>query len=275
MKKDDLPEFLPPKVDVVFKMLFGDERNKDLTIKFISSVLGYKDGEITDLIFTDTHLKRKTLNDKLEILDVKAKLSTDEIIDIEMQTRPFEEIRNRISYYQSDMITEQIGKGSKYSSLRPVKNILITGFDSVPESEKCHTIFQMLEKEEHFRFNDLEEIHILNLKKLSKLREEDLHDWLYFISSEKKEQFMQVAQKSPTLAKAVDALSEVSADEYNRMLYEARLKEWRDNESRVDSAIKKGREEGEAMGMQKARNELFALLDEDTLREVKKKLRLL
>jgi predicted transposase/invertase (TIGR01784 family) len=274
MKKDKLPYFLPPKVDVVFKMLFGDERNKDLTIKFISSVLGYKNDEIKDLIFTDPHLKRETLNDKLEVLDVKAKLSNGEIIDIEMQTRPFEEIRNRISYYQSNMITEQIGKSNKYSSLRPVKNILITGFDSVPESEKCHTIFQMLEKEEHFRFNDLEEIHILNLKKLSKLKEEDLHDWLYFIGSEKEEQFMQVAQKSPILAKAVDALSEVSADDYNRMLYEARLKEWRDNESRINSALNRGIKKGEAIGVQKAREELFALLDEDTLRKVKKQLKL-
>ena len=46
MKKDNLPELLSPKVDIIFKLLFGDERNKDLTISFISAVLGYKDGRI-------------------------------------------------------------------------------------------------------------------------------------------------------------------------------------------------------------------------------------
>jgi len=30
--KDNLPELLSPKVDIIFKLLFGDERNKDLTI---------------------------------------------------------------------------------------------------------------------------------------------------------------------------------------------------------------------------------------------------
>ena len=42
----------------------------------------------------------------------------------------------------------------------------------------------------------------------------------------------------------------------------------------MNIALDVAKEEGEAKGMQKARNELFALLDEDTLREVKKKLKL-
>ncbi|MCL1967419.1 MAG: Rpn family recombination-promoting nuclease/putative transposase [Fibromonadales bacterium] len=59
-----------------------------------------------------------------------------------------------------------------------------------------------------------------------------------FINSESKEEFMEFAEKSPVFEKAVDVLAMVSADEYNRMLYEARLKEWRDNQSRLEGAIK-------------------------------------
>lgn len=233
---DNLPELLSPKVDVIFKMLFGDERNKDLTIKFISAVLNYDDGYITDLFFCDPHLKRETLADKLEILDVKAKLSTNEVIDIEIQVRCLPDIRNRTTYYKSNMITEQIGKGDSYSDLKPVKSIIITDFDLIHESAKCHTIFQMLEKEEHFPFNELEEIHVLSLPKLSQLKSENLLDWLKFINSKNKEEFMQLARSNPMLGKAVDALSELSADESNRMLYEARLKAWRDEESRLRGA---------------------------------------
>jgi len=85
MHNDNLPELLSPKVDVIFKLLFGDERYKDLTINFISAVLGYKDGELENIFFYDTHLKRESMDDKLGILDVKAKLSNGNIIDIEMQ----------------------------------------------------------------------------------------------------------------------------------------------------------------------------------------------
>jgi hypothetical protein len=213
---DNLPELLSPKVDIVFKMIFGDERHKDLTIQFLSAVLGYKEGEIADVVFKDTHLKQENIGDKLEILDVKAKLSNGTVIDVEMQSRCLPDIRSRISYYKSNMVTEQIGK------------------------RKCHTVFQMLEKDEHFPFSDLEEIHILNLKKLSELKEDNLLEWLKFISSKSKEDFMQLASSSPVLKKAVDVLSVVSADESNRMLYEARLKEWRDNKSRIDGAKKEG-----------------------------------
>ncbi len=240
---DNLPELLSPKVDIVFKMLFGDERNKDLTIKFISAVLGYKDGELEDVTFKDTHLKREHIGDKLEILDIKAKLSNGDIIDIEMQSNSIPDIRSRISYYKSNMITEQIGEGSSYSELKPAKSIVVVDFDFIHESKKCHTVFQMLEKDEHFPFNNLEEIHVLNLKKLTQLKEENLLGWLKFIGSESKEEFMQIAESNPVLKKAVDVLSAVSADKSNRMLYEARLKEWRDNKSRIDGAVADARAE--------------------------------
>jgi len=60
-------------------------------------------------------------------------------------------------YACSNMITEQISRGRSYSELKPVKSIIVADFDFFPESEKCHTIFQMLEKDEHFPFNDLED----------------------------------------------------------------------------------------------------------------------
>jgi len=54
----------------------------------------------------------------------------------------------------------------------------------------------MLEREEYFPFNDLEEIHVLSLKKLSKLDNESSREWLKFINSESKEEFMELAKNS-------------------------------------------------------------------------------
>jgi len=49
---------------------------------------------------------------------------------------------------------------------------------------------------------------------------------------------MELAKKSPVFEKTVDVLATVSANDYNRMLYEARLKEWRDNKDRIDGALR-------------------------------------
>ena len=54
---------------------------------------------------------------------------------------------------------------------------------------------------------------------------------------------MELAGINPVFVKAVDVLETFSANDYNRMLYEARLKEWRDNQSRMDGARKEGRKE--------------------------------
>ena len=45
-KKEEAPiRILPPKVDVVFKMIFGDERNKDILVDFLKSILTLSDDE--------------------------------------------------------------------------------------------------------------------------------------------------------------------------------------------------------------------------------------
>jgi len=54
---------------------------------------------------------------------------------------------------------------------------------------------------------------------------------------------MELAGIDPVFVKAVDVLATFSADDHNRMLYEARLKEWRDNKSRIDGARNEVRDE--------------------------------
>ena len=39
------PKILPPKADVVFKRLFGDERNIDILVDFLKSVLDISENE--------------------------------------------------------------------------------------------------------------------------------------------------------------------------------------------------------------------------------------
>ncbi len=60
---------MSPKNDFVFKMLFGDERNTDILISFLNSVL--KD-RIEDVILLNTELKKEYIEDKHGILDVRA-----------------------------------------------------------------------------------------------------------------------------------------------------------------------------------------------------------
>jgi hypothetical protein len=50
-------------------------------------------------------------------------------------------MRSRISYYLSNMVTEQIGMGGSYYDLKQAVSIVITDYDFIPESARCHTVF--------------------------------------------------------------------------------------------------------------------------------------
>jgi predicted transposase/invertase (TIGR01784 family) len=163
------------------------------------------------------------------------------------------EMRSRISYYLSNMITEQIGMGGHYSELKQAICIVITDYDFIPETGRCHTVFGMLEKEEHFPFNELMEINVLNLEKLPAEGEGKLADWLRFIKAEKEEEFKMLAEKDPIINEAYCKLPAMSVDDTNRMIFEARLKARRDEYSRIEGA----RREGLAEGWKEGRDEII------------------
>ena len=192
--KENIPDILLPKVDIVFKMLFGDKRNERFLIEFLETVLEKK---IQSVELLNPTIKQLSKDDKLSILDVKAKLA-----------------------------------------------IIIVAESLIFESQKCHNVFSMLEKEELFPFNNLQEIHILDLSRIENEKNESLSDWLKFINSEKEEEFMAVARKNKTIKAALDELVVMSADKQRRMIYEGRLKQQRDILSITNGARREGLIEG-------------------------------
>jgi len=66
----------------------------------------------------------------------------------------------------------------------------------------------------------------------------DLLDWMKFFDVKTEEELNMLAQKSPAMKRATLRLRELSADEKARQLYEARLKEQRDNYAREQGAVR-------------------------------------
>jgi predicted transposase/invertase (TIGR01784 family) len=131
-----------PKVDFAFKLLFGDERSKNILADFLQAVLPeLADEEFEELTIVDPHLKQEADDDKLAIMDVISRTKRGKQIDIEIQLYAMAGMRSRISYYHSNMITRQIGRGGHYGDLKQAITIVITDFNFVPETKRCHTVF--------------------------------------------------------------------------------------------------------------------------------------
>ena len=234
-------DFLPPKSDVVFGLLFGDIRNVDLLSDFLKSVLTLPQDDLSEITIVDPHLLRKHPDKKLGILDLKAKTKSGKTVHLEIQLSGLPQMRERLIFYDAGLITDQINAGEDYGAIKRVITILIVDYVLIPESPRYHNRFTLYDPASAIEFSDLLEINTLELPKLPKMADNYLWHWLRFMRAESMEDLDMVSQASPKLEKVVGKLLELSQDERARMLYEAELKQERDNRARLRAA----REEGE------------------------------
>jgi len=252
--------FMSAKSDIVFKMLFGNERNKDLLIQFLMAVLNLPLHEYSDIQISDPQSKRKYEGDKLAILDVKVKTTSGKVINIEIQVHVSREMRERIVFYNAKMMTEQLGSGDDYNLIKKTINIVITGEKFIREHDEYHDKFTIFSSQTNTEFTDIVEIHTLELSKLpTETDGTDLWSWLEFINANSEEALTVLAQKSPKMKMPVEKLLELNQDAYAREVYEARIKQQRDNRALQrrfrDEALEEGRREGRREGQKKGRQE--------------------
>jgi predicted transposase/invertase (TIGR01784 family) len=234
-------EYLSPKSDLIFKLIFSDRRNNDILKDFLQSVLDLPESEYDRIEIVDPHLKPETPSDKMGILDVKLHLTSGKIVDIEIQVAPVDPMRERIIFYTSKMIIEQIGKGEDYDLIQKVISIVITDFELITDSKAYHNKYRLSDINTCSQFSDALEINVLELPKLPKEPDSSqLWNWLCFLKSKREGEFAMIAEKSPTIEKAVTVLKELSEDERTRLLYEEREKARRDERGRIKFAEKEG-----------------------------------
>jgi predicted transposase/invertase (TIGR01784 family) len=251
-------EFLSPKSDIIFKLLFGDTRSIDILTDFLKSILRLPIEEYDEVSIVDPHLLREYDGDKLGILDVKVKTKSKKTIDVEIQVLPYSELKSRIVYYSAKMITEQVGSGEDYSNIKQVISIIITDYTMIPENVQYHNRYTLYSPETQSEFTDIIEINTLELPKIPESEDgTKLWNWMKFLSAQRKEEFDMIASKNPQIRKAVARLEELSADERTRLLYESyQKKEWD-----IQGVKRDARKEGQREGMFDVAKALFLIGD--------------
>jgi predicted transposase/invertase (TIGR01784 family) len=233
-------DFLPPKSDIVFKLLFGDKRNGALLRDFLKSIVTLPNDDFSEITIVDPHLLRKHPDKKLGILDLKVKTRSGKIIHVEIQLMSLPQMRERIVFYDAGLITDQIDAGEDYGLIKRVITILIVDYVLIPDTPRYHNRFTLCDPASGMEFTDLIEINTLELPKLPQIADNYLWHWLRFLRAESMEDLDMVAQASSQLKKVVVKLLKLSQDERARMLYEAEVKQQRDNRARLRGALEQG-----------------------------------
>ncbi|CAN5182022.1 hypothetical protein BH10PLA2_BH10PLA2_08100 [soil metagenome] len=257
-----------PKVDFAFKYLFGREVTRPMAIDLIDSVLQPTPGrEIRQLELMNPFNAKETLDDKLSILDIKARDQSGRQFNIEMQMMSYPAYDKRILYYASRLHQQQLQQGEDYSELCPTISISFLNHVLFPEIDDYHLQFSLLERRRHFPFNADLSFHILELPKFRKSAA-DLHGgldiWLYFLrfAGRMDSDRLPETLDSPFVKRAFEELKMLTEAEIERERYEARLKAQLDYNSLMkapqryrEQGLEEGRQVGLLEGHQQGRQE--------------------
>ena len=235
---------LSPKVDFVFKKIFGSEENKSVLISFLNATLKPKK-EIVSVDLKNTDIEKEYLKDKFSRLDVKATTSNKETINIEIQLKNEYDMIQRSLYYWSKIYEEQIQEGDSYSNLNRTVCINILNYNYL-KNDRFHNIYRLKEIETNEELTDIEEIHFIEIPKLRELNLNDEADmlevWIEFLRDPESEVIRNIEMSNEEVRKAKDKLYKLSQSKEDRELYFLREKSIRDEISALYDAEQKGME---------------------------------
>lgn len=258
-----------PLNDFIFKKVFGEKGNEDILISFINAVLKRtkKEPIIEIEIIENKQLTKELILDKTGIIDVRAKTSKGENIDIEVQLTDQGNMDKRTLFYWGKMYLENIKQGQDYTSLEKVITINILDFEFLG-TESYQSSFHLWEDiEKDYMLTDVVEIHFLELpkfrnKKTKDYRENDIERWLMFLEKDISETTLKELMSLDTaIEKAEQKIEYLSSDEEAMRIYYERERSLHERANMISSA--------EVRAEKKAKleiaNNLLDVLDDETI----------
>ncbi|OIJ22385.1 hypothetical protein BKP45_07045 [Anaerobacillus alkalidiazotrophicus] len=265
--QEELPiNWLKPKNDFVFKLLFGseDEGSNQLLLAFLNDVLDVPEGQsLAKVEILNPNLNKKFLKDKEAILDVRARVVGLGYINVEIQLTNQKNIHKRSLFYASRLYEGQLGEKGKYRTLTKVVAINLIDFNYF-QSEDYRRCFGLKEDGTLEPFpDDLMKLHFFEMPKFRALDKngkiatnDRMAKWLRFLTNTDDTRWEEMAKQDPMLELSVEKLRLASMDPEIRMQYEAREKALRDIESIRDDALEEGKLEGKLEGKEEGKEEV-------------------
>jgi len=266
-----------PRVDFVFKKLFGTEESKDILIDLINSIVSEKD-TVVDIELRNPYNEKQFLEDKRSVLDIKARSEEGKWYDIEMQVLPEDWFAKRSLYYWSRLYSEQLQEGKHYRDLTKTICINILNFSQLYDEPSYHNVYKVRNVVSNSELLDEFELHFIELRKYDESLADSLKTaldrWVNFLKLAgvyDSETMPEELKASPPVRKAMNLLERLSATKEERAIYDDRLKWIRDVESSLETMERRGRELGRAEGIEIGREQGLEQAKKENARKMLRK----
>ncbi len=232
---------IDPKIDCVFKAILGAENNSNLLIHFINAILDNDlAAPITQVEILNPYNDKEFLNNKLSIVDVKARDNEGHLYQIEIQLLSYAHLPARILYTWADIYSKQLQKGQPFDLLRPTYSIWLLAKNLIKgDSDYIHA-FKIRDNKGHCLSPNCG-IWLLELEKFNAQQiENEQQRWLNFFKTGEQlnDQGLPDWMTTNEMRQAMTTLRQFSEKERDYHAYQARQ-----NYLREQATIKKERDD--------------------------------
>jgi len=241
-----------PKIDLVFKHIFGSSEHPLPLLDLINAVLeSHDETPLTNIQVLNPHIDPTTLSDKQVIFDIKARTGEAEPINVEIQIVNQYNWRGRSLYYWSKMYTEQLEKGESYRKLQKTISISFLNYQLF-DRERCHSLYEVLERHDKQPLSDHLQMYYIEIPKLTAQTQisSSLRNWLKFLTVEEEDDLAPIRHTTPALEEACNMLAKMSSSDEQRALADARRKAILDYNTNMEGAWEEGKKQGLEQGIE-------------------------
>ena len=246
--------------DYIFKKIFAKKGNESILKDLLNSILQIKIKSIE--VIADANLERQLESNKLGILDLKAKVDEETIVNIEIQIINRYNMIERTLFYWSGLYYNVLQKGADYKEIKKVIAINILDYNEFDEGP-YHEIARLRREYLYKILTDKIEIHFIQIPKFKKQRKDmktKLDMWMDFISQIDEKEVKNAMSKNKEIKKAQEEYEYLTGDEAERRIAFLREKAIRDENSIFDAGkdigFKDGIEKGIKQGKEKEQKEI-------------------
>ena len=208
--------------DYLFKVLL--QTNLKVLKAIICSFTHLKPEDIKEIIVTNPILLGRILSDKEMILDVKAILDDNYIVNLEMQVLNYHNWEERSLSYLARCY-DNLKEGEDYSQVKTSIHIGFVDFTPKPENTKFFSKYRMQDIDSNYQFSGKFELSVVDLSRRDLATKEDISAhrlyWADFFKAATWEELNMLAEKDSNIADAVMTIKQLSEEEYFRLCCEA------------------------------------------------------
>lgn len=270
--------FINPKTDFAFKKIFGSEQSKDILISFLNGILYEGRSTIEDLEILNPYQAPKIRGMKETYVDVKAKITGNKTVIIEMQVLNVEGFEKRILYNAAKAYSIQLDKSENYNLLNPVIALTITDFEVFPDLEPVISRFILKERDYlvDYLAHDFELVFV-ELPKFTKPLEQLANlteKWIYFLKNARQlEEIPTNMGEIPEILRAFEIANQANFNRDELEDLEKREIFIHDQRNAITKALNQGMKQGIQKGLQQGKQEqaiaiakeLLDILDEEII----------